>query len=311
MVLSDILALVPPWESVAGVAIVLFAVGGIAAWRDRISIERRLSTLGWVVLALLWLVMLPYFALEAQSPLQSVGMLIGIPLSLWIGLVRWRGRDSLVVIGNAVAIAGVLYLPFTAIEPMRRWLIETVAGHTHWLMGLLGYQPGLAPDSVAGYTALFDFDGHTTYIVLACTGLGSIAVFTGAIMAVDDRPKRKIAATLLIAVIIYVLNLFRNVFVGLSTPHGWFDFEPFLTVTSYFGIHAVRNSYFVSHNLIAQPLSLVVVLALTVLALRMVPGLFSIFDEIIYVLTGDDVDLRDEVGHVVLGDEAESPTPAD
>lgn len=278
------------------VSIALFALAGLAAWNGRRDLERTLSTAAWGSLVALWLVMLPYFALDAVSPLQTAGVALAIPLSLWTGLVRWRGRDGLVVIGNAIAIAGAIYVPISSYGPTRQWLIETVAVHTHELMGILGYEPGIVPDNQVGYASMFDFDGHTTYIVMACTGLGSIAVFAGAILAVDGRPRRKIAATLLIAATIYILNLFRNVFVGLATPHGWFDVEPFLSVSSVFGIEAIRNSYFVSHTLLAQPVSLVVVLVLALVAVRLVPGLFSIFDEVIYVLTGDDVDLRDTVG---------------
>lgn len=300
--LDAIVTAAPPWEYVAAVAITFFAVAGMASWAARDRIERPASIAGWVALAVLWTVMLPYFALEVQSPLQTLGVAVAIPLSLWAGVVRWRGRDGLVVIGNAAAIAGAIYLPATAIEPIRRWLIETVALHTHWLMGVVGHQPGIVPDHTAGYLSQFDFDGHTTYIVMACTGLGSIAVFAGAILAVRGPPGRKLLATVIIAAIIYGLNLVRNVFVGLATPFGWFDFEPFLSISAMFGVSAVRNSYFVSHTLIAQPVSLLVVVALTVLALRLVPELFAIFDEVIFVLTGDEVDLRNEVGPQLLGE---------
>lgn len=296
MVIADIAGIVPPWEPVAGVAIALFAAAGGAAIVDRRDLERTLSTTAWVALVGLWLVMLPYFAFDAVSPLQTAGVALAIPLCVWAGLVRWRGRQRLVVIGNAIAIAGAIYLPVSTLEATRAVLIETVAAHTHWMMGLLGHQPGIVTHEAMGYASQFDFDGHTTHIVMACTGLGSIAVFAGAILAVEGRPGRKLAATVLIAVIIYVLNLVRNTFVGLATPFGWFDVEPFLTISSLFGVEAFRNSYFAAHTLLAQPLSLLVVLGLAVVALRLVPGLFAIFDEIIYVLTGDDVTLREEVG---------------
>ena len=301
---SALLSPLPPWELIAGIAIMFFAMAGITAWTNRRFLERRFTTIGWGVLALVWVVMLPYYALEVRSPIQAVGIALAIPLSLWVAIVRWRGRESLVVIGNAVAITGAIYLPISTFETTRQWLIETVAIHTHELMTLLGHQPGLVSDHAVGYTSQFDFDGHTTYIVMACTGLGSIAVFAGAILAVEGEPVRKLIATAVIAVIIYTLNLVRNVFIGLATPLGWFDFEPFLSISALFGVEPIRNSYFITHTIISQPVSLLVVLGLALLALRMVPGLFSIFDEIIYVLTGDDVDLRTEFGPRILGEES-------
>lgn len=306
---TDIAALVPPWEPVAGIAIVLFALAGVVAWADNRPLERRLSTLAWAALAVVWAVMLPYFAFEARSPLQGVGLAIAIPLSLWTGYIRWSGRDGLVVIGNAIAIIGAIYLPIASFEPTRRWLIETVAVHTHWLMGQFGHHPGIAPDHAVGYASKFDFDGHTTYIVMACTGLGSIAVFTGAMLAVEGDWRRKLTGVALIATIIYGLNLVRNAFVALATPFGWFDFEPFLSTTAVLGIDPIRNSYFVSHTLLAQPVSLLVVLGLTVLAIRFVPGVLTLLDEVIYVLTGDDIDLQSEVGPWLLGEHTEGHEP--
>lgn len=298
---ADILAVTPPWEPFAWAAAGLFALGAVWRWHGTVEFERYLSTLGWIALALLWLVMAPYFMFDARSPIQSVLVVAAIPASLWAGRIRWRGRDSLFLISKAAAIAGLVYLPAHTIEPVRRWLIEMVAAQTHWLMEHLGHSPGLAPDPAVGYMSLFAFDGHTTYIVLACTGIGSIAIFSGAIFSVGGPIGRRLGATVLIAAIIYGLNLIRNVFVGLATPLGWFDAPIFVQIAGWFGVEAVRTSFFISHTLIAQPLSLVALIGLTLLALRLVPELFAIFDEVIYIVTGDDVDLQSEVGPKLFG----------
>lgn len=296
-------AILPSWEPVAWVAVVVFALAGVLAWRGQPKIERWFSTFGWLVLASVWIVMAPYFALEARSPIQTVLVIVAIPATVWAGLVRWRGREQLVVLGNAAAIAGLIYLPAYTIEPFRQWMIETVAVHTHWLMGLVGYTPGIVTGPGPGYMSQFDFDGHTTYIVMACTGLGSMAIFAGVILAVEGSLWRRLGATALLAGIIYGLNLIRNVFVGLATPLGWFGSDPFVSVAGLFGVESVRASFFVSHTLIAQPLSVVALVGLTLLAVRLVPELFTLFDEIVFLLTGDDVDLRSEFGPTLLGEE--------
>lgn len=301
----------PPWEPFAWFAVAMFALGIVWRWHGTPIAERVFSTGGWVALALLWVAMVPYFAIEARSPIQTVLVAVAVPASLYAGLLRWRGRDGLYVIGKAAAIAGLIYLPAHTIEPVRRWLIETVAVHTHWLMELVGRDPGIVVGPEAGYMSQFAFDGHTTYIVLACTGIGSIAIFGGAILAVGGPLGRRLGATALIAAIIYLLNLVRNVFVGLATPEGWFDADILVSLAGIFGVEAYRASFFVSHTLIAQPASLVALVGLAVLALRLVPELFVIFDEIVYLLTGDEVDLRAEFGPTLLGEDTPAPEPAD
>lgn len=301
--LAELAASAPPWEPFGWLTVLLFGLAVAWRWQGSSQLERYFSSIGWISLALLWVVMAPYFYFEARSPIQTVLVSLAIPLSLWAGVVRWRGRDQLFVFSKVVTISGLIYLIAYTIEPIRRWLIETVAVHTHWLMGLFGHTPGLAPGPDAGYLSLFAFDAHTTYIVMACTGIGSISIFAGAIFSVEGSLTQRLGATLLIAGLIYALNLVRNVFVGLATPLGWFSFEPFLSIASLFGVEATRASFFVSHTLIAQPASLIALIALLLIAVRLVPGLFTILDQVVFLLTGDEVDLREEVGPRILGEE--------
>ncbi len=303
-VFDGILSVTPSWEPVAWLAVVFFGLGIAWRWQGSIHIERYFSTAGWFALVALWVVMLPYFALEVRSPLQTAGVTLGIPLTVYAGLVRWRGREQLYLLGKVVFIAGMIYLPAETLEPVSRILIETVAAHTHALMEVVGYSPGLVEAPEQNYLSKFDFEGHTTYIVLACTGIGSISVFGGALLAVPGKLSRRVGGFALIAGIIYGLNLIRNTFVGIATPMDWFGMEPFLSITGLFGIAPYRASFFTAHTLLAQPASLVVLVALSLLAIRLVPGVLTIFDEVIFLATGDEVDLREELGPRILGSAA-------
>ncbi len=306
--LAELAANAPPWEPFGWLTVLLFGLGILWHWQGSIPMERLFSSLGWLSLAVLWVVMVPYFFFEARSPIQAVLVTLAIPLSVWAGVVRWRGREQLFVFSKVVTVAGLIYLTAYTIEPVRRWLIETVAAQTHWLMGLFGHSPGLAPGPDAGYLSLFAFDAHTTYIVMACTGIGSISIFAGAILSVGGSPGRRLGAMFLVSGLIYGLNLLRNVFVGLATPLGWFSFEPFISVAGVFGVEATRASFFISHTLLAQPASLIALIALLVLSVRLVPELFTLLDEIVFLLTGDEVDLRAEIGPKLLGEDPGSTT---
>lgn len=291
----------------AWLAVGLFGLAVLWHWQGTEPAERVFSSLGWVVIAGMVLVMLPYFWFEMRSPVETVLAGLGVPIALWAGWLRWQGREQLFVFGKAAAIAGLIYLPVYSIEPVKAWLIETVAIHTHWVMGLLGYQPGLAPSPEGGYLSLFAFDAHTTYIVLACTGIGSIAIFSGVILSVAAPLGRRLLAAVSLSATIYLLNLVRNTFVGLATPLGVFQGEPWATAAGLFGVEGTRVSFFVSHTLLAQPASVVVLVALLLLAIRLVPELFDVLDEVIYVLTGDEVDMRSALGPRLLGESPANP----
>ena len=280
--LSDPLA----WLSVS-----LFLVGAIVAWRGHRTHAVSITGLAWGLFALFWLTMVPYFHLDAQSPLQTVLSAAAVPLSLYAGYLLVEGRHQLLTLSKAVGIMGLIYLPALLIQPVEQWLIEIVAIQSHWGMELLGYSPGVE-EGLNGYESRFAFEGPSTYIVLACTGIGSISIFGGLIAAVRAPLRRKLAGFVVAASIIWVLNLARNVFVGLATPLDWFHYDPLIAVS---GVLAPGTdpSFFVSHTLIAQTLSVVALIGITLLVVRIVPEILDVLEEVLYVATGSEYDLYD------------------
>ena len=260
---------------------------------------RYAGSVAWVLFGVFWLTMAPYFYYDAQSPLQTILSLAGLPLCVYTGYLLYGGRDSLLTLTRAVGLMGIIYLPFTTIEPLRRWLIETVAIQSHMGMELLGYSPGIeqAQEGASNnYQSRFAFEGYSTYIVLACTGIGSISIFGGLIAAIRAPLRRKVAAFAVAVGVIWILNLARNVFVGLASPLGWFDYGVFNTITATLAGEGMRTSFFVSHHLISQTLSIVALVGITLLVVRIVPELFDVLDDLLYILTGDEYDLRSDLG---------------
>lgn len=276
-------------------AIGAFLVTALLDIADNRREARYVGSAAWVLFGLFWLAMVPYFYYEAQSPLETILSLAGVPLSIYAGYLLYSGRDSLLTLTRAVGLMGVIYLPFTTIAPLKTWLIETVAIQSHMGMELLGYSPGLETGS-NGYQSRFAFDGYSTYIVLACTGIGSISIFGGLIAAVDAPLSRKLKAFTLAVGVIWVLNLARNVFVGLAAPLGWFDYGPLESITALFAGEGMRTSFFVAHHVISQTLSIVALVGITLLVVRIVPELFAVLDDLLFILTGDEYDLRSELG---------------
>ena len=298
-----------PTDALAWISIGTFVLAFTLQWRGVPDAARQVGALAWVLFGLFWLTMAPYYYADAQSPLQTVLSLAALPLCLYTGYLLFQGRDSLLLLSKAVALMGIIYLPAETIPFVRQWLIETVAVQTHWGMELLGHSPGLSPDHDAGYMSRFDFDpdetvtGRTTYIVMACTGLGSIAIFGGLIAAVTAPIRRKLTAFVLAVGIIWILNLSRNVFIGLASPWGWFQYGPLIYVsTEWFGAPESQTSYLVAHNLISQPLAVVALIGITYLVVRILPEVLQPLEEVLFVLTGNEYDLEDAMGQTVRAD---------
>ncbi len=261
---------------------------------------------GWVLFGVFWLAMFPYFYFEFRSPLEALLSLAGGPLSFYTAYLLVSGRGSILALSRAVGLMGLIYLPATAIEPLRVWLIETVAQQTHFGMELLGYSPGVE-EGANGYQSRFAFDGYSTYIVISCTGIGSISIFGGLIASTSAPLRRKVSAFAAAAGVIWILNLARNVFVGLASPLGWFDQSLFVSLTTLLAGDEIVPSYFISHHLISQSLSLVALLGITLLVVRLVPEVVRPLEEVLYILTGDEYDLGDAFGTPTRADGGDAP----
>ena len=295
-------------DLLAWIAIGAFVVALALRWYDVADGARYVGAAAWVLFGAFWLTMVPYYYYDARSPLQTVLALAALPLCAYTGYLLYQGRDSLLLLTKAVAIMGIIYLPAETIPFVRQWLIETTARQAHWGMELVGHSPGLN-EGANGYQSRFNFDpdetvtGRTTYIVLACTGLGSMAIFGGLIAAVRAPLRRKVAAFVLAIGVIWFLNLLRNVFIGLASPWGWFQYEPLIYIVSdLMGEPENRTSFLVAHNFIAQVLSIFALVGITYLVVRILPEVLAILEEVLFVITGSEYDLEDAIGQPVRAD---------
>ena len=277
---------------------------------------RYLGVGGWVLFGVFWLTQLSHFAFTQRSIVETVGVLLAIPGSLYVGYLLWNGRDSLFVLTRAVAVMGVLYLHFVSLPWIQQPLIETVTRQTEFVMTLLGFDPtvisGAAVEGASHepYRSTFEFydgDHRITYtILIACTGVGSMAIIAGLVLAVRAPPKRKAMGLLVSVPVIYVLNIARNVFIGLSFGKQWMQFAPDLTLSLFGATDPYLVSYFWADRIIAQSLSVVFMVAITFLVVRQTPQVLVIIEDLLYIFTRREWDLQDALDLPQPGETAEA-----
>lgn len=300
----DVLTITDPlaWGIIA-----LFGAG-VLAERRYPDIARYVVGGTWALFAVFWLLLVPHFFFVDNSIIEAVLALAGAPACVYAGYLVVNGRDSLFVLTRAVAVMGLVYLPAETIPVVRQLLVEHVTRQTAFAMGLLGYDPTVVPiaehrEAYAGFEAAFffetsdpDHDGIVFNIVMACTALGSKAIFIGSILAVRAPWRRKLQALAVVVPIIYVLNIARTTFIGLAFGHQWFDgwYGPYLL-----GLFGESDPYLVSHivaeGIISQTLSVVALVAIAWVVIRIVPELLVIIDDIAYMVTGEDRNTAEEL----------------
>lgn len=269
----------------------VFLVGALLDVTDRTSPARLTYAAAWVLFAGFWAVVFPHFLFTEASAIEGVLAIVAIPASIYTGYLIWNGREGLHTLSRAVLLMGVIYYPTQAIPAVRKFLIELVADQTHWGILALGYAPEYTTGPEYGYQNMFVFSEFATYIVYACTGIGSIAIFGGLIIAVDAPLRRKVRSFALAVGIIWVLNLFRNVFVAIAAGKGWFQQGPIVDFAALAGVESTHASFWFAHSVISQTLSVFALVGITWIVVHELPELLAVLEEVLFVVTGSEYDL--------------------
>ena len=299
-------------DALIWVVMLLFAAAGVTEWygrrsgTDLMTPARTTATIAWVGFGLFWLNSVPFWWFEHQSFVEALLALIGAPACFYAAYELYTGRTTLFVLSRAIAVMGFIYLPFETIPAItvgglslpapRQYLIEVTTVITGWIISAAGYSPALV-ESPEGFMATYQWtlsDGHiyNVYIVLACTGLGSIAVFSGLIAAVRAPLRRKLRALAVAVPIIFVLNVFRTAFISIAAGNQLMHWFPDAVLFLFGETNPYRVSFLVSDRILSQLGAVVALMAITYLVARQLPELLTVLEDVLYLLTGEDHDLQ-------------------
>lgn len=292
-------------DALAWVVIAAFATSALVEARGgRDRLQRYAAVSAWAVFALFWGLLVEHFLFAQQSLIEGVLAAVAVPACLYTAYLVGTGRKNLETLTRAIAIMGLIYLPFQTIQPLQKWAILTTTDHATWLMGQFGYHPSIQiATEYHGYKSQFVFTGENavtgeswgfpTTVVLACTGIGSISIVTGLALAVDAPLKRRLQAVGLAAPLIYAMNLVRVSFIAVSHGEQWFRGQ--LVRDAVFLLFPSDDpnmvSYLFADRVLAQSASIVVLVVLTLVLLRIVPELGGIIEDVAYIATGNEYDI--------------------
>jgi archaeosortase A (PGF-CTERM-specific) len=172
---------------------------------------------------------------------------------------------------RAAAVGFLIFAPFAYIEPLGNWLISVVISEVMWVLSLLNY-----PVDLIDWNMIIR-NNYRIKIILACTGIQSIAIMLGVAAAVPTSTRQKLYAFLLVAPVIYLLNIFRNVFVIIAYSDQWFPYFPEIASNGEYGF----ESFFWAHNVICELLALVALIAIAYGLFLVIPDLGTFADRLV------------------------------
>lgn len=225
--------------------------------------QRYLGITGWIAMVGFLFSQIPHLITVENNFMYPVIAVLAVPF-LAVTIRRLNaGSAPVMQLTRAAAIAFLIYAPFQYIEPLGNWLISLLAGQIIWTLDLLQY-PAVSPA-----WNIITRNGFRIEIILACTGIQSIAIMLGVAGAVGSTLRQKVLAFLLIFPPIYILNTLRNAFVIMAYSGQWFPYLPIIAGNGDYGY----ESFFWAHNVMSELGALIFLVAIAYTLFAIMPQL--------------------------------------
>jgi len=184
---------------------------------------------------------------------------------------------------RGAGVAVIIYAPFEMIPALGNWLISTVVFWIQTFFNAVGFPYEMYNWNT--FQSVFpETFGYGDTIILGCTGITAIAILIGVVFLTKTTPLRKIGLLALAIFPIYIINIFRNVFVITAYFEQWFPWgEEWFIGNPIPGF----ASYFWSHNVICEGGAFLIVIIIAILLFKFTPGLVATIKNIVNAYVDD------------------------
>ncbi|MCX9084062.1 MAG: archaeosortase A [Candidatus Methanoperedens sp.] len=214
---------------------------------------------GWIFLSIHWSLQLgDYF--DLRDYVNIILVIAATIASFFIAYITFRAKDNndngsyevFMSLSRAASVGGLIYLSFAEIGILNTWIISTVTGQGIWLIEKVGF-----PVVQVAWNQLA-VNGLDVEIILACTAIESIALFSGIISSATGATNaRKLQAFIISVPIVYMLNIIRVSFTASAYGLSWFG--------------TPQESFHISEHFITKAGSLIALMLISYVVLKMLP----------------------------------------
>jgi archaeosortase A (PGF-CTERM-specific) len=252
----------------SGIFLLLF----LLPWKGR----KYAAILGWGAMVLFLIAEIPYY-LGLYNLLYPTLAILALPFLFVTARRLLREDAAILALSRGAAVAFLIYAPFAYLPPLGDFLIGVVAGQVTALVNAFTGGAALLAWNLIGR------NGFRIEIILACTGIQSMAIMLGVAAAVPTTFRQKALAFLLVVPTIYLLNLARNAFVIIAYTGQWFPYFPEIASNGEWGY----ESFFWAHNIMAEGGALVALIAIAYGLFVLVPDLGRWAGDLYMIYHGD------------------------
>lgn len=218
---------------------------------------------GWIFLSLYWILQTGHY-IGIKDYLNSFLVVVAAFISLFIAFITFRAGDreekeALISLSIAASVGGFIYLLFAEVELLNTGIISMVTNQAIWVIGNYGF-----PVERTSWD-LLAVNGLAVRIILACTAIESIALFTGLISSAKGAPlSRKLKAFMISVPVVYLLNILRVSFTSSAYGFAWFG--------------TPEESFHISEHIITKIGSMLALLFISYMVLKILPEIADMID---------------------------------
>lgn len=254
--------------------------------------KRELNSSGLLFLSIILIIMTPFFWVQEDSIVEAILTLLGAFVCIYVAKLVLQSRISIQKTIVMVLSASIVLLVSYSLASFQSYLITTVAGETSTVLNLIGFETAVLSQQSGTFIIFENTGGLKTEIVLACTGIGSIAIFMGLSLSLSSfSVPRRIVIALFTSGVIYVLNIFRNVFIAAAYGGQLLHIAP-NAVEGLFGREGSWVSYYIADKIIAQTGSAIFLALFALFIVTKIEEESSLFDEWVNIIDNLKKDLE-------------------
>ncbi len=226
---------------------------------------------GWILLSIYWSLQ-PGIYFEIQDYVNAFLVIAAAVISLFIAYIMFKARDKkesgyevFISLSRAASVGGLLYFLFAEINFLNTGIISTVTDQAIWVTGKFG-----VPVVQVTWNQLA-VNGMAVEIILACTAIESVALFSGIISSATAAPAaRKLKAFMISVPVIYILNLQRLAFTASAYGFSWFG--------------TPDESFHISEHIITKAGSLLALFLISYMVLKTLPEVSDMIDGVVKMM---------------------------
>ncbi|MFZ2410832.1 MAG: archaeosortase A [Candidatus Methanoperedens sp.] len=226
---------------------------------------------GWIFLSIYWFLQPPSY-IGIQDYFNAFLVIVAAIISLFIAYITFQARDkkgdgyeAINSLSRAASVGGLIYFLFADVDFLNTGIISLVTNQTIWVVEKLGF-----PVAQVAWNQLA-VNGLPIEIILACTAIESIALFTGLISSAAKAPlSLKFRAFMISVPLIYALNLLRTSLTASAYGLAW--------------LGTPEESFQITEHILAKIGSMIVLLAISYAVLKMLPEVSDMIDGTVKLL---------------------------